>query len=166
MLDTKQNSFRHVGRPQRRADAPRTFDRSYPVTQDLVRRTPLRVRLVRSPYASAKIVSVASSRVARSGRIVAVSPRATCPSVDIEKAPVAHARSVMAFRSRRPCRPADPSRCLRNRAAAQDGVDAVEVEYEPGPMVIDPVAAQTSDGGGHQEARAQPEELAMHGAAT
>src|SRR5439155_13558805 len=51
-------------------------------------------------------------------------------------------------------------------AAAQDGVDAVEVEYEPGTVVIDPVAAQTSTVAVAKKREPSAEELAMHGAAT
>jgi CO/xanthine dehydrogenase Mo-binding subunit len=165
MLETKQNSFRHVGRPQRRADAPERLTGRTRFTQDLAPADALRVRFVRSPYASAKIVSVDKQAALAVPGVVAVLTARDLPVVDIESA-VAAREIVMAFD--RVVHVGHPVVAVlaETEAAAQDGADAVEVEYEPGPVVIDPVAAQTSEVAVARKRELSAEELAMHGAAT
>src|SRR5438552_6079605 len=165
MLETKKNSFRHIGRPQRRADAPERLTGRTRFTQDLALADALHVHFVRSPYAAARIVSVDKQAALAIPGVVAVLTVHDLPLVDAESAVLAR-EIVMAFD--RVVHVGQPVVAVlaETEAAAQDGVDAVEVEYEPGPVVMDPVAAQTSDVAVAKKREPSAEELAMHGAAT
>src|SRR6266702_4428420 len=165
MLETKKNSFRHIGRPQRRADAPERLTGRTRFTQDLAPADALHVHFVRSPYAAARIVSVDKQAALAIPGVVAVLTVHDLPLVDAESAVLAR-EIVMAFD--RVVHVGQPVVAVlaESEAAAQDGVQAVEVEYEPSPVVIDPVAAQTSDVAVAKKREPSAEELAMHGSAT
>jgi CO/xanthine dehydrogenase Mo-binding subunit len=165
MLDTQKKTFRHVGRPQRRADAPERLTGRTRFTQDLSLANALHVHFVRSPYAAARIVSVDKQAALAIPGVVAVLTVRDLPLVDPEGAVIAR-EIVMAYD--RVVHVGHPVVAVlaETEAAARDGVDAVEVEYEPGPIVIDPVAAQTSTVAVAKKREPSAEELAMHGAAT
>jgi CO/xanthine dehydrogenase Mo-binding subunit len=165
MLDTQTKTFRHVGRPQRRADAPERLTGRTRFTQDLTLANALHVHFVRSPYAAAKIISVDKQAALAIPGVVAVLTVRDLPLADPEGAVLAR-EIVMAFD--RVVHVGQPVVAVlaETEAAAQDGVDAVEVEYEPGEVVIDPVAAQTSTVAVAKKREPSAEELAMHGAAT
>src|SRR5713226_1622254 len=165
MLDTQRNTFRHIGHPRRRADAPERLTGRTRFTQDLAPADALHVHFVRSPYASAKIVSVDKKAALAIHGVVAVLTARDLPLVDVEGA-VAAREIVMAFD--RVVHVGQPVVAVlaETEATAQDGVDAVEVEYEPLPIVVDPVAALTSEVAVAKKREPSAEELAMHGAAT
>jgi CO/xanthine dehydrogenase Mo-binding subunit len=165
MLETKQNTFRHVGHPRRRADAPERLTGRTRFTQDLAPADALHVRFVRSPYASAKIVSVDKTAALAIPGVVAVLTARDLPLVDVESA-VAAREIIMAFD--RAVHVGHPIVAVlaETEAAAQDGVAAVEVEYEPLPVVVDMVTAMTSEVAVAKKREPSAEELAMHGAAT
>ena len=165
MLESKKNTFRHIGHPQRRADSPERLTGRTRFTQDLAPADAVHVRFVRSPYASAKILSVDKQAALAIPGVVAVLTARDLPLVDVEGA-VAAREIIMAFD--RAVHVGQPVVAVlaESEAAAQDGVDAVEVEYEPGEIVIDAVAAQTSQVAVAKKREPSAEELAMHGAAT
>ena len=165
MLESKKNTFRHIGHPQRRADSPERLTGRTRFTQDLAPADALHVRFVRSPYASAKILSVDKQAALAIPGVFAVLTARDLPLVDVEGA-VAAREIIMAFD--RAVHVGQPVVAVlaESEAAAQDGVDAVEVEYEPSEIVIDAVAAQTSQVAVAKKREPSAEELAMHGAAT
>jgi CO/xanthine dehydrogenase Mo-binding subunit len=134
-------------------------------TNDLTLADALHVRFVRSPYASAKIVSVDKQAALGIEGVVAVLTAGDLPLVDVEGA-VAAREIVLAYD--RAVHVGQPVVAVlaETESAAQDGVDAVEVDYEPLTVVIDPVAAQTSEVPVTRKREQSAEELAMHGAAT
>src|SRR5713226_9532130 len=125
MLDTQRNTFRHIGHPRRRADAPERLTGRTRFTQDLAPADALHVRFVRSPYASAKIVSVDKTAALLSPGVVAVLNARDLPLVDLEGA-VAAREIVLAHD--RAVHVGQPIVAVvaETEAAAQDGVDAVE----------------------------------------
>jgi CO/xanthine dehydrogenase Mo-binding subunit len=120
-------TFRHIGRPQRRADAPERLTGRTRFTQDLAPANALHVRFVRSPYASAKIVSVDKKAALAIEGVVAVLTAGDLPLVDVEGA-VAAREIVLAYD--RAVHVGQPVVAVlaETEAAAQDGVDAVEVD--------------------------------------
>src|SRR3979411_2881872 len=96
MLETKQNSFRHIGRPRRRADAPERLTGRTRFTQDLALADALHVHFVRSPYASARIVSLDKQAALAIPGVVAVLTVRDLPLADPEGAVLAR-EIVMAF---------------------------------------------------------------------
>src|ERR1700694_3579453 len=124
MLDT--TTFRHIGRPRRRADAPERLTGRTRFTNDLALAEALHVRFVRSPYASARIVSVDKTAALRIPGVVAVLTARDLPLADVEAA-VAAREIVLA--DDRAVHVGHPIVAVlaETEAAAQDGVDAVEV---------------------------------------
>lgn len=161
----EMTTLRHIGRPRRRADAPERLTGRTRFTQDLAPANALHVRFVRSPYASAKIVSVDKSAALHIPGVVAVLTARDLPLVDVEGA-VAAREIVLALD--RAVHVGHPIVAVlaETEAAAQDGVDAVEVEYEPLPVVLDLVDALTSEVAVAKKREPSAAELAMHGAAT
>src|ERR1700730_13654860 len=137
-------SFRHIGHPRRRADAPERLTSRTRFTGDLALADALHARFVRSPYASARIVSVDKTAALRIPGVVAVLTARDLPLVDIEAA-IAGREIVLA--DDRAVHVGHPIVAVlaETEAAAQDGVDAVEVDYEPLPVVVDMDAAVNSE---------------------
>ena len=161
-----QTPLRHVGRPQRRQDAPERLTGRTRFANDLAPAGALHARFVRSPYASARIVSIDSSAATQVPGVVAVLTARDLPLVNAEAS--AESREIILAHSRvtyvgHPV----VAVVAETEAAAQDGVDAVTVEYESLPAVIDPVEAVTSEVSVAKELPGpDAAELAMHGAAT
>jgi CO/xanthine dehydrogenase Mo-binding subunit len=165
-ITTDRDSLRVVGRPQRRVDAPERVRGQTRYTNDLAPAGALHARFVRSPYASARLVSVDATEALRVPGVVAVLSAKDLPLVDPRAASDAR-EIVLAFD--RVVHVGQPVAAVvaETEAAAQDGVDAVSVEYEEQPAVIDPVEALTSDVRVVRELPGRDAaELAMHGAAT
>ncbi|HEV7664381.1 MAG TPA: xanthine dehydrogenase family protein molybdopterin-binding subunit [Chloroflexota bacterium] len=165
-MDTSTLEFRHVGRRQRRADSPERLTGRTRFANDLALANALHARFVRSPYASARIVSVVKDAALAIDGVVAVLTAADLPLADVEGA-VAARDIVLAFQLAQYVGQPVVVVLGETEAAAQDGADAVEVEYEPLPVVIDPVEAVSSSVAVLAQQRPlSQEELAMHGAAT
>jgi CO/xanthine dehydrogenase Mo-binding subunit len=165
MAVDEQTPLRLVGKRFRRADSPERLTGQVRYTGDLVLPGLLHGRLVRSPHASARIVSVDKSEALAAPGVVAVVTAEDLPVGDV-RAAVASRSIVLAFE--RVTYVGQPVAVVlaESEAAAEDGAHAVEVEYEPQAASIDPLQALQVDApvvrtrsGGNDE------ELGMHGAA-
>jgi CO/xanthine dehydrogenase Mo-binding subunit len=165
MAVQEQTPLRLVGRRLRRADSPERLTGQVRYTGDLVLPGLLHGRLVRSPYASARIVSVDKSPALATPGVVAVLTAEDLPVSDLRGA-VENRSIVMAFE--RTTYVGQPVAVVlaESEAAAEDGSQGVEVQYEPLDATIDPLQALRPDS---PVVRTNPsddeEELGMHGAA-
>jgi CO/xanthine dehydrogenase Mo-binding subunit len=165
MVVEEQTQFRLVGKRQRRADSPERLTGQVRYTGDLVLPGLLHGRLVRSPHASARIISVNKSQAEATPGVVAVLTAAELPVRDIRAA--VEARQIMLAYERTTYVGQPVAIVLgETEAAAEDGAELVEVDYEPLASTIDILqaldpaspAVRARDG-------ANDEELGMHGAA-
>jgi CO/xanthine dehydrogenase Mo-binding subunit len=157
--------FRFVGRRTRRADAPERLTGQIRFTNDLVLPGALYCRFVRSPHAVARIVSVEASEARALPGVVAVLTARDLPVPD--SAAAVENRSILLALDR-VLHAGQPVAAVlgETEAAAEDGAAAVQVDYEPLEAVVDLAAAQQAEAPLVREQReANPEELAMHGAA-
>src|ERR671935_213015 len=86
MVVEEQTSFRLVGKRQRRADSPERLTGQVRYTGDLVLPGLLHGRLVRSPHASARIVSITKSEAEATPGVVAVLTAEDLPVSDMHGA--------------------------------------------------------------------------------
>src|SRR4051794_41332714 len=91
-----EQTFRHVGKRLRRADSPERLTGQVRYTGDLVLPGLLHGRLVRSPYASARIVSVDKQHALACSGVVAVLTAQDLPVKDL-RAAVDSRSIVLAF---------------------------------------------------------------------
>ena len=157
--------FRFVGRRTRRADAPERLTGQIRFTNDLVLAGALHCRFVLSPHAVARIVSVDATEARALPGVVAVLTARDLPVPDITAA--VENRSILLALDR-VLHAGQPVVAVlgETEAAAEDGAAAVQVEYEALEAVADIAAAMQADAPLVREQReANPEELAMHGAA-
>jgi CO/xanthine dehydrogenase Mo-binding subunit len=160
-----QTTFRFVGRRTKRADAPERLTGRTRFTSDLVLPGALVARLVGSTHAAGRIVSIDTTQALRVPGVVRVLTARDLPVPDIEAA--VEGRHIL-FALDRVYYAGQPVAAVlaENEAAAEDGAEAVEVEYEPSEAVVDPLAAMAADAPVVREQRERnDEELAMHGAA-
>ena len=90
---THTNGFTHIGRRQRRADAPERLTGRTRFANDLLPAGALVTRFVRSPYASAKITNVNSEAARQVPGVVAVLTARDLPIPDVAAA--ATAREIL-----------------------------------------------------------------------
>src|SRR3954454_9457028 len=164
MAVEEQTPLRLVGKRFRRADSPERLTGQVRYTGDLVLPGLLHGRLVRSPYASARIVSVDKSQAEATPGVVAVLTAEDLPVRNLREAVAA--RSIMlAFERATYVGQAVAVVLAESEAAAEDGASVVEVEYEPLAPTLDirhaldpqsPVVRMRAGG--------NDEELGMHGA--
>ena len=142
MTQTTNPTITHysaVGKPTRRQDA---FDKITGRTRyagDLPFVGLLHARLVLSPYAHARILSIDTASALKVPGVVAVYTAKTLGMV--------HANGTS--RSQAPLAQDEVYWCghpvaivlAETEAAAQDGIAAVDIDYEPLPVILDPVAA-------------------------
>src|SRR5438270_2144025 len=165
MAVEEQTPLRLVGKRFKRADSPERLTGQVRYTGDLVLPGLLHGRLVRSPHASARIVSVDKSEAEATPGVVAVLTAEDLPVSDIRGA-VDNRSIVMAFE--RATYVGQPVAVVlaESEAAAEDGSQAVEVEYEQLASAIDPLKAMQPDAPlVRTRTSDNEEELAMHGAA-
>jgi CO/xanthine dehydrogenase Mo-binding subunit len=159
------NGFTHIGRRERRADSPERLTGQTRFANDLLPPAALCTRFVRSPYGSARIVSIDKSAAEQVPGVVAVLTAGDLPLADPEAA--SEARDILlAFD--RVVHVGQPVVAVlaETDAAAQDAADLVQVEFAEQPAVVDFVEALTSDVSVLKKRRELSEaELAMHGAA-
>src|SRR5258708_3106882 len=131
--------YQAVGTSTRRQDAPDKLTGRARFAGDLPVVGLLHARLVLSPYAHARILHIDTSLALAIPGVVAVFTSETLG--------MAHANSTM--RSQAPLAQKEVYWCGHpvaivigeTEAAAEDGVAAVDVDYEPLPMVVNPIAA-------------------------
>jgi CO/xanthine dehydrogenase Mo-binding subunit len=165
MAVQEQAPLRLVGRRLRRADSPERLTGQVRYTGDLVLPGLLHGRLVRSPYASARIVSIDKSGALATPGVIAVLTAQDLPVSDLRGA-VQNRSIVMAFE--RATYVGQPVAVVlaESEAAAEDGSEGVEVEYEPLAPTIDPLQALLPDSPVvRTNTNDDEEELGMHGAA-
>ena len=128
-----------VGKSALRKDAPDKLTGRTRYAGDLSFPGLVHARLVLSPYAHARIVSIDSTAALAIPGVVAVYTSETlgmanANSTSRSQAPLAHQEV---------CWCGHPVAIVlgETEEAAEDGVAAVDVEYEPLPVVIDPIAA-------------------------
>src|ERR1051326_6977372 len=136
MAVEEQTPLRLVGKRMRRADSPERLTGQVRYTGDLVLPGLLHGRLVRSPHASARIVSVDKQAALDTPGVVAVLTAQDLPVKDI-RAAVEARNIVMAFE--RTTYVGQPVAVVlaETEAAAEDGAERVEVKYEPQSAAID-----------------------------
>src|ERR1700738_2396233 len=165
MAVQEQIPLRLVGKRMRRADSPERLTGQVRYTGDLVLPGLLYGRLVRSPYASARIVSIDKKEALAMPGVVAVLAAEDLPVVNLRE-PVEN-RSLRRA-SERTMYVGQPVAVVlaESEAAAEDGVQGVEVEYEeltPAIHMLDALRADASVV--RLRTNGNDEELAMHGAA-
>src|SRR6266516_1297921 len=164
MAVEEQTPLRLVGKRMRRADSPERLTGQVRYTGDLVLPGLLHGRLVRRPHASARIVSVDRQQALDTPGVVAVPTAQDLPVVDLRGA-VESRSIVMAFE--RVTYVGQPVAVVfaESEAAAEDGVQGVEVEYEVLEPAIDPLSAMRADAPVVRlGTKDDEEELGMHGA--
>ncbi len=164
MVVEQQAPFRLVGKRTRRADSPERLTGQVRFTGDLVLPGLLHGRLVRSPYASARIVSVDKRQAEATPGVIAVLTPQDLPVRNLREA--VEARNIMLAYERTTYVGQPVAVVLaETEAAAEDGAELVQVEYEPLAPTLDILHALSPDSpvvrmrdGGNDE------ELGMHGA--
>src|SRR5258707_13185213 len=125
----EQTQFRLVGKRMRRADSPERLTGSVRYTGDLVLPGLLHGRLVRSPYASARIVSIDKTEALATPGVVAVLAAEDLPVPDLGAA--IESRSIMLAYERTTYVGHPVAVVLaESEAAAEDGAQGVQIEYE------------------------------------
>ncbi len=165
MAVEEQTPLRLVGKRVKRADSPERLTGQVRYTGDLVLPGLLYGRLVRSPHASARIVSVDKSAAEATPGVVAVLTAEDLPVNDIRGA--VESRSIMMALERTTYVGQPVAVVLaESEAAAEDGAERVEVDYEPAAAAIDPLQALQPDAPVVRlSTNGSDEELGMHGAA-
>jgi CO/xanthine dehydrogenase Mo-binding subunit len=162
---TVTEPLRLVGKRIKRADSPERLTGVVRYTGDLFLPGLLHARLVRSPYAAARIVKVDPEATLASPGVVRVLTAGELPvrnlraNVDNRTILLAHERTTYV---------GQPVAVVlaETEAAAEDGAAAVEVEYEPLPTTLDMLRALEPDAPAVlARTEVSEEELAMHGAA-
>src|SRR5205823_5959937 len=164
MAVEEQTPLRLVGKRFKRADSPERLTGQVRYTGDLVLPGLLYGRLVRSPHASARIVSVDKSQAEATPGVVAVLRAEDLPVANLREA--VEARNIMLALDRTTYVGQPVAVVLgESEAAAEDGAELVQVEYEPLSPTLDMLHALMPDSpvvrmrsGGNDE------ELGMHGA--
>jgi CO/xanthine dehydrogenase Mo-binding subunit len=164
MAVEEQTPLRLVGKRFKRADSPERLTGQVRYTGDLVLPGLLYGRLVRSPHASARIVSVDKSEAEATPGVVAVLTAEDLPVSDIRAA--VESRNIMMALERTTYVGQPVAVVLaESEAAAEDGAQGVEVEYDPASAAIDPLDAMRLDAPVVRlSTNGSEEELGMHGA--
>ena len=158
-------TYRHIGKRAKRADSPERLTGQTRFTGDLRLPGLLHARLVRSPYAAAKIASIDRSAAEALPGVDRVLTAEDLPVRDLREA-VASRAILLAFE--RVVYVGQPVAIVlgETEAAAEDGAMAVEVEYEPTAATLRMEQALLPDSPVvRARTAANNEELAMHGAA-
>ena len=150
---------RWVGRPERRREDWRFLRGEARYLDDLDAPGALHAAFVRSPHAHARIASIATERALASPGVAAVLTGAdlegavgALPPGSLEDGVVADAgHPVLARGTARYAGEAVALVLAESRAAAEDAVDLVRVEYDPLPPVLDARGASTDPVRLHEE---------------
>jgi aerobic carbon-monoxide dehydrogenase large subunit len=131
-----------TGAMRRREDPP-LLTGAARYTDDLAAPGALQAAFVRAPLAHGRILAVEVAAAAAMPAVVGVFTAAdlALPPMPAESAPAAFARPVLAETTVRFLGEAVAVVVAETRAHALDAVEAVEVDYEPLAVVVDPLAA-------------------------
>lgn len=141
--DTASDSFRTIGQPRRIDDGREKVTGQVRYATDLTLPGMLHARLVLSPYAHARIRNIDTEQAGKTPGVVRVITGADLTSLNIKLS--SRARALLA--TDRAIFAGHPVAVVlaENEAAAEDGADAVSVDYEPLPAVVDPLEAMQPD---------------------
>src|ERR1700716_2929784 len=132
----QQSSLRLVGKRMRRADSPERLTGAVRYTGDLVLPGLLYGRLVRSPYASARIVSIDKKEALATAGVVAVLAAEDLPVKNLREA--VENRSIMLAYERSTYVGQPVAVVLaESEAAAEDGAQGVQVEDAASAPTVD-----------------------------
>ncbi len=157
--------LRLVGKRVKRADSPERLTGAVRYTGDLFLPGLLYARLVRSPHAAARVVSINTAPALELPGVALVLTATDLPvrnlreAIDNRTILVAHERVTYV---------GQPVAVVlgETEAAAEDGATAVEVDYEPLPASIDMFQSLDPEAPVvRSNTKVNDEELAMHGAA-
>ena len=160
----QQDSYRFIGHRTKRDDAPERLTGQTRFVNDLSLPGALHARFVPSQYASARILSIDKSDALAIPGVIAVMTARDLPVVDIQAAVEGR---VILLALDRVIHAGQPVAAVlaETEAAAEDGVAAVRVEYEPLPVAIDLLASMAKDSPVVRESHeVDAEEMSMHGA--
>jgi CO/xanthine dehydrogenase Mo-binding subunit len=165
MVVEQETPLRLVGKRFRRADSPERLTGQVRYTGDLVLPGLLHGRLVRSPHASARIVSVDKGQAMATPGVVAVLTAEDLPVPKLREA--VESRSIVLAYERATYVGQPVAVVLaESEAAAEDGAEGVTVEYETLSPTLDMLHALQPDAPVVRlSTNGNDEELAMHGAA-
>src|SRR5437588_6183610 len=140
----EQVPLRLVGKRLKRADSPERLTGTVRYTGDLVLPGLLHGRLVRSPHASARIVAIDKTQAEATAGVVAVLRAEDLPVRNLREA-VENRSIMLAFE--RATYVGQPVAVVlaESEAAAEDGVQGVQVEYEELTPAVDMLEALRAD---------------------
>ena len=131
-----QDAYRFIGHRTKRDDAPQRLTGQTRFVNDLALPNALHARFVPSQYAAARIVSIDVSEALAIPGVVAVYTARDLPVADI-KAAVDSRVILLAMDNVLHVGQPVAAVLAETEAAAEDGVAAVLVEYDPLPVAID-----------------------------
>jgi len=159
-----QDSYRFIGHRTKRDDAPERLTGQTRFVNDLALPGALHARFVPSPHASARILSIDKTAALAIPGVVAVMTARDLPVTNIAAAVESR---VILLALDRVIHAGQPVAAVlaETEAAAEDGVAAVQVEYEQLPVAIDLLLSMARDSPVVRESHAvDAEEMSMHGA--
>ncbi|HWP62078.1 MAG TPA: molybdopterin cofactor-binding domain-containing protein, partial [Candidatus Binatia bacterium] len=132
-----------MGHAMKRKEDPRFIRGKGEYIDDVVLPGMLWLDIVRSPYAHAKILSIDTSEALKVPGVVAVITGKDLEAAGLHWMPTLAGDTQMVLPTDRVMYQAQEVAAViaESRYAAADGVDAVRVEYEPLPVVVDPFKA-------------------------
>jgi len=160
----QEDSYRFIGHRTKREDGPERLTGQTRFVNDLSLPGALHARFVPSQYASARITSIDKTEALAIPGVVAVMTARDLPVVDIKAAVDGR---VILLALDRVIHAGQPVAAVlaETEAAAEDGVAAIHVEYEPLPPAIDVLASMAKDAPEVRESHeVNAEEMSMHGA--
>ncbi len=132
-----------MGHSMKRKEDPRFIRGKGNYIDDIVLRDMLWMDIVRSPFAHAKIKSINTEKALKVPGVLAVITGETLAKYNLHWMPTLMSDTQMVLPTEKVMYQAQEVAAViaTSRYAAADGVDAVEVDYEPLPVVVDPFKA-------------------------
>jgi len=136
-----------MGHSVKRKEDPRFIRGQGNYVDDVVRPGMVFMDIVRSPYAHAKIKSINTEKALAHPGVAAVITGETLKEYNLHMMPTLMSDTQMVLPIEKVCYQAQEVAAViaTDRYSAADGVELVEVEYEPLPVVVDPHKATDSD---------------------
>src|ERR1700730_2175376 len=136
-----------MGHSMKRKEDPRFIRGKGNYVDDIQLPGMLHMDIVRSPYAHAKIKSINAERALKIPGVLAVITGETLAKYNLHWMPTLMSDTQMVLPTEKVMYQAQEVAAViaTDRYVAADGVEAVEVDYEPLPVVVDPVKALAPD---------------------
>ncbi len=136
-----------MGHSVKRKEDPRFIRGQGNYVDDIVRPGMVFMDIVRSPYAHAKIKSINSEKALALPGVAAVITGETLKEYNLHMMPTLMSDTQMVLPVEKVCYQSQEVAAVvaTDRYSAADGVELVEVEYEPLPVVVDPFKALEKD---------------------